>query len=161
MSVCKTTPASDGSADSRVVAATGALDGSWPRDDVERRGIVASMDVIDWLLDSDPAIGWQVLRDLTDADPATVAAERARVAHEALGAEILARQDRDGSWHRANDPIWVPTLYTLALLRATGVDPADPAVASYRPGQAAGRRYVATRRQPCRDPRLRVRRVRR
>ena len=27
------------------------------------------MDVIDWLLDSDPAIRWQVLRDLTDASP--------------------------------------------------------------------------------------------
>jgi hypothetical protein len=24
------------------------------------------MDVLDWLLDSDPAIRWQVLRDLTD-----------------------------------------------------------------------------------------------
>jgi hypothetical protein len=88
------------------------------------------MDVIDWLLDSDPAIRWRAMRDLTDAGPAAIAAERARVADEGLGAEILARQDRDGSWHRGDDPLWIPNLYTLLLLRATGVDPVDPAVDS-------------------------------
>ncbi len=91
---------------------------------------VVSMDVIDWLLDSDPAIRWQVMRDLMDADPAAIAAERARVAHEGLGAAIFARQDPDGSWRRGDDPVWFPTLHTLRLLRATGVDPADPAVES-------------------------------
>ena len=39
--------------------------------------------VIDWLLDSDPSIRWQVMRDLTDAPPDEVAAERAKVATEA------------------------------------------------------------------------------
>ncbi|MEO7735510.1 MAG: hypothetical protein ABIY55_31440 [Kofleriaceae bacterium] len=86
------------------------------------------MDVIDWLLASDPAIRWQAMRDLTDADPATVAAERARVAHEGLGAELFARQDGDGSWYRGDHPAWFPTLYTLLLLRTAGVDPADPVV---------------------------------
>ena len=86
------------------------------------------MDTIDWLLDSDPAIRWQTLRDLTDASPAEVAAERSRVSHEGMGAEILASQAPGGSWHRAEAPVWLPTLYTLLLLRATGVDPADPAV---------------------------------
>jgi hypothetical protein len=33
------------------------------------------MGVIDWLLEGDPAIRWQVLRDLTDASPDEVAAE--------------------------------------------------------------------------------------
>jgi hypothetical protein len=99
------------------------------------------MDVIDWLLDADPAIRWQVLRDLTDADPAVVAAERARVAREALGAEILARQDRDGAWHKPATPVWVPTLYTLALLRSTGVDPADPAVVAALTRLAIGFRW--------------------
>ena len=37
------------------------------------------MTVLDWLLDSDPAIRWQVLQDLTDAPEDVVAAERARV----------------------------------------------------------------------------------
>jgi hypothetical protein len=48
------------------------------------------MSVIEWLLDSDPAIRWQVLRDLTDASPDEVAAERARVEREGWGARLLA-----------------------------------------------------------------------
>jgi hypothetical protein len=85
---------------------------------------------LDWLLDSDPAIRWQAMRDLTDAAPAAIAAERARVPREGLGAEILARQGSDGSWHRIDAPVWLPTLFTLQLLRATGVDRAEPAVES-------------------------------
>src|ERR1700733_8538226 len=88
------------------------------------------MDTIDWLLDSDPAIRWQAMRDLADASPEAVAVERARVPREGVGAEILARQGSDGSWHRDGAPVWLPTLYTLLLLRSTGVDRADPAVES-------------------------------
>jgi hypothetical protein len=88
------------------------------------------VDTINWLLDSDPAISWQAMRDLTDASPAAIAAERARVPREGIGVEILARQGSDGSWHRADAPVWLPTLYTLLLLRATGVDCAEPAVES-------------------------------
>jgi len=51
--------------------------------------------VIDWLLDSDPSIRWQVMRDLTDA-PANVASERAKVGTEGWGAELFARQAQDG-----------------------------------------------------------------
>jgi hypothetical protein len=99
------------------------------------------MDVVAWLLDSDPAIRWQAMRDLTEADPAAIAAARARVAHEGLGAEILARQDGDGSWHKGDGPVWGPTLYSLLLLRATGVDPVDPAVDSAVTRLAAGFRW--------------------
>ena len=88
------------------------------------------MDTVDWLLDSDSAIRWQAMRDLTDASPARVAAERARVPREGLGAEILARQGADGSWRRTDTPVWLSTLFTLLLLRATGVDRAEPAVES-------------------------------
>jgi hypothetical protein len=88
------------------------------------------MDPFEWLLDSAPAIRWQAMRDLTDASPAAIAAERARIPREGLGAEILARQGLDGSWRRADAPVWLPTLFTLLLLRATGVDPAEPAVES-------------------------------
>src|SRR5947199_9278543 len=56
------------------------------------------MDVIEWLLDSDPAIRWQVMRDLTDAPEEQVAAERARVASEGWGARLLALQRGDGQW---------------------------------------------------------------
>ena len=88
------------------------------------------MDVINWLLDSDPAIRWQTLRDLTDASPAAIASGRARVVCEGLGAEILARQNMDGAWRKDDAPAWLTTLFTLQLLRATGVDSADPRVES-------------------------------
>jgi hypothetical protein len=88
------------------------------------------VNTLDWLLDSDPAISWQAMRDLTDASAAAIAAARARVPREGLGAEILARQEPDGAWRRADTPAWLPTLFTLLLLRSTGIDPAEPAVES-------------------------------
>ena len=63
-----------------------------------------------------------------DASPEAIAAERARIPREGLGADILACQGADGSWHRDDAPDWLPTLYTMLLLRATGVDPADPTI---------------------------------
>ncbi len=85
---------------------------------------------LDWLLAADPALRWQTLRDLTDAPPETVAAERGRLPHEGLAAQILACQQSDGAWRRTNSPTWLTTLFTLLLLRGTGIDPADPAVRS-------------------------------
>jgi hypothetical protein len=86
------------------------------------------VDAVDWLLDGDPAIRWQAMRDLTDASPGAVAAERARVAREGLADGILAAQGADGAWHRADAPDWLPTLFTVQLLRMTGIDPDDPRV---------------------------------
>ena len=60
------------------------------------------MNVRDWLLDSDPAIRWQVLRDLTNASADDVAAERARVEHEGWGARLLTLEDAEnGRWEHA------------------------------------------------------------
>jgi len=87
------------------------------------------VNAVEWLLDSDPAIRWQAIRDLTDATPETVAAEQSRVAREGLAAKLLAKQESDGSWRRDEAPVWLTTLFTFLLLRATGVDPNDPAVA--------------------------------
>lgn len=70
------------------------------------------------------------MRDLTDASPDQIAAERTRVRHEGLGADILAAQQADGAWRRPDAPTWLITLFTLQLLRATGIDPADAAVIS-------------------------------
>lgn len=92
----------------------------------ERSGV----DPVNWLLDADPAIRWQAMRDLTDASPAVLRAERGRVSREGLAAEILARQEADGSWGRANTPVWLSTLFTTLLLRSTGVDPTEDAVTS-------------------------------
>ena len=93
---------------------------------------------LDWLLDSDPAIRWQVLRDLADAPAEIVAAERARVATEGWGARLLALEGEDGLWEggalfparrakssgdQPKGQPWTATAYSLVLLRDFGVDP--------------------------------------
>lgn len=92
---------------------------------------------VDWLLDSDPAIRWQVLRDLVHAPPDAVAAERARIANEGWGAKLLALQGEDGQWEqgacfpgknlyqRGKEPgqPWTSTFPTLQLLQEFGIDP--------------------------------------
>ncbi len=50
----------------------------------------------DWLLDSDPALRWQVERDLLNAPRTTWQETRDRVAHEGFGAQLLSHQDLDG-----------------------------------------------------------------
>jgi hypothetical protein len=110
------------------------------------------MTVQDWLLEGDPAIRWQVLRDLTDAPAGDVAAERARVATEGWGARLLALRDPDGQWaggacfpgtgwdqSQPGQP-WTSTLPSLDLLRLFGLDP----------GSAAARETVALVRENCR-----------
>ncbi len=79
-----------------------------------------------WLLDSDPSIRWQVMRDLTDESPDAVAAERSRVATEGWGARLLALQSRAGNWGGPKeDPGLLVTLYTLVVLKDFGLDPAS------------------------------------
>ncbi len=80
---------------------------------------------IKWLLDSDPPIRWQVMRDLADAAPHAVAAERARIATEGWGAKLLALQSPAGYWGGPNDRGWLVTLYTLVALMDLGLDPAS------------------------------------
>src|SRR5512138_2154331 len=95
------------------------------------------MNVRDWLLDSDPALRWQVLRDLAHAPAEVFEVERARVATEGWGARLLALQGEDGQWaggacfpaqsftwraENQGQP-WTATLPTLQLLHDFGVDP--------------------------------------
>jgi hypothetical protein len=86
---------------------------------------VADDPVIEWLMDGDPAIRWQVLHDLTPAPVQAVAAERARVATEGIGARLLERQATDGRWGGAAwNRGWDSTMHVLLLLRDLGIDPA-------------------------------------
>jgi len=115
------------------------------------------MTVIDWLLDSDPAIRWQVLRDLVDAPTDVVAAERARIATQGWGARLLDLEGEDGQWDGGAlfpGPIdqsqgpgqfgegqpWSATAYSLMLLRDFGIDPQNDRV----------RRAVALVKENCR-----------
>ena len=82
--------------------------------------------VIQWLLDSDPSIRWQAMRDLTGAPDEAVKAERARVATEGWGARLLALQGADGRWGGAAwNRGWNSTMHVLMLLRDLGLDPAS------------------------------------
>jgi hypothetical protein len=80
------------------------------------------VDALDWLLDADPGIRWQAMRDLTDAPAEAVAAERARVATQGWGARLLALRRADGQWDTGkSDPEWI-SLLALAQLRDMGLD---------------------------------------
>ena len=115
---------------------------------------VTGASAVDWLLNSDPAIRWQVLRDVVDAPAEVVAAERARVANEGWGARLLGLQGDDGQWaggacfparsvnwraENQGQP-WTATLPTLQLLREFGIDPSSDQV----------RRSVGLVRERCR-----------
>jgi hypothetical protein len=96
--------------------------------------------VIEYLLAGDPAIRWQVLRDLVGAGEEEVASERARVATEGWGARLLAEQAADGRWdggtyrpgwadeERPFFDAWTATHFSLQSLREYGADPASPEV---------------------------------
>lgn len=99
---------------------------------------LSPVSVIAWLLDSDPSIRWQALRDLVNAPAEVVADERARVATEGWGARLLSLRDEDGQWAggacfpgdhdwsaKTEGQPWTSTLHTLELLRDFGLDPAS------------------------------------
>ena len=121
------------------------------------------MTVVDWLLDSDPSIRWQVMRDLTDAPAEEVAAARAKVAREGAGAQLLALQADDGRWGGAAwNRGWNSTMHVLWLLRHLGLDPASAEARSALrlvrdrvtwqgcgPQECDGNRFFAGEVEPC------------
>ena len=102
-------------------------------------GVAESGPVIDWLLDSDPAIRWQVMSDLLGAPESEWTAERAKVQSSGWGARLLANEDEDGQWaggafipsgfdfqewQDVGQP-WTATAFSLSQLREFGLDPAS------------------------------------
>ena len=82
------------------------------------------MTVVDWLLDADPSIRWQVMRDLTHEPADVIAAERSKIATEGWGARLLALQAPDGLWAgNAFSQDRTDTFHVLELLRRLGLDP--------------------------------------
>ena len=90
------------------------------------------MSAIEWLLESDPSIRWQVMRDLIGEAGAAVACERSRASSQGWGARLLDLQGADGHWGGAAfvPRAWISTFDTLQLLRDLGVDPASDRVRS-------------------------------
>ncbi len=134
------------------------------------------MNLTEWLLESDPAIRWQVMADLTDQPEETVSAERARVATEGWGARLLALQGEDGQWaggahfpasfswasvERGADgqmlaQPWTATSWSLSLLRIFGLPLGSPearrAVATVRENSRwdhAGQPFFDGEVEPC------------
>jgi hypothetical protein len=82
---------------------------------------------IDWLLDGDPAIRWQVMRDLIRSPESQCRAEQERVATEGWGARLLTHRDDEGRWTpRLYGKKWISTTYTMVLLRRMGLPRSDP-----------------------------------
>ena len=95
--------------------------------------------VVAWLLEGDAAIRWQTKRDLLDAPPDEVEAERSLVSTTGWGQRLLGRQDPSGTWAGGlYSPKWTSTTYTLLLLRDCGLAPGhrEPCAASSRSGMA-------------------------
>ena len=100
--------------------------------------------VVQWLLQGDPAIRWQVLRDLLDADETVVATERARVEHEGWGARLLALRAADGLWaNGACFPDTAAFAAATAQARAAGAPP-PPWPSAESPGSEPGQPWTAT-----------------
>jgi hypothetical protein len=88
---------------------------------------MAGDSVLTWLLDGDPAIRWQAMRDLSDSPNRAVHREQWLVATEGWGARLLGLQDPDGRWSGGvYTPKWTSTTYTLLLLRTLGLLPGHP-----------------------------------
>ena len=131
------------------------------------RGVDVDQSMIEWLLDGDPAIRWQVMRDLLDAPADEVTAERARVEHVGWGARLLAAEGRDGLWaggacfpasYRGGEPgqPWTATMHSLQTLQLLGLEPGSESaqrsvalVADHGRWEHDGQRYFDGEVEPC------------
>ncbi len=103
--------------------------------------------VIQWLLDSDPSIRWQVMLDLMGQSDEIVAGERSRVASEGWGARILDLQAPDGQWGGGAYvfPGWISTTDTLLVLRDLGLEKAKGTTTAGRDACLRGQEYLLER----------------
>ena len=82
--------------------------------------------ILDWLAAGDPAIRWQVERDLLDRATATWEESRTHVGRAGWGRRLLDLQDQGGTWGGGlYSPKWISTTYTLLLLRRLGLAPSN------------------------------------
>ena len=125
------------------------------------------VDVVGWLMAGDPAIRWQVMRDLTGESPAEVEAERARVEFEGWGARLLALEDEDGLWAggacfpsgyrgEGSGQPWTATMHSLQTLQLLGLRPDSTAarraidlIAENARWENEGQRYFDGEVEPC------------
>jgi hypothetical protein len=76
---------------------------------------------IAWLLEGDPSIRYQTLRDLVRANVKDIKKERQRILNEGWGGRLMELQEENGTWSNAlYSPKWTSTFYTLLLLKQFG-----------------------------------------
>ncbi len=118
-------------------------------------GMASDESVIDWLLAGDPAVRWQVMRDLLDEPADTWERERARTLESGCVADLLGYQGLDGEWPKGR---WTAATWTLLLLVAYGIPEDHPAARVplermfdrfMPPGQDADRAYMLKRLDLC------------
>jgi hypothetical protein len=91
------------------------------------RNMMNKQNVISWLLDSDPSIRWQVMKDVLQAGVKDYEAERDRLPQDGWCARILLMQDENGLWNRSlYNGKWISTTYSLYLLKILGLSPVHP-----------------------------------
>lgn len=79
-------------------------------------------EILDWLMDGDAAIRWQVMRDLSGSPSDDYTSEQAEVARQGWGKKLLSYQDEDGTWGGGiYGPKWISTTYTMLTLRRIGL----------------------------------------
>ena len=103
--------------------------------------------ITDWVAGFDPALRWQIMRDVIGAPETEWAPIRAMVETEGIGARLLALQDADGQWSggaffppgftgtqfQEQGQPWTTTTWVLTQLRELGLDPnSAPAKATVR-----------------------------
>ncbi len=82
--------------------------------------------IIEWLLQGDPSIVWQVQQDLLNTDDKTVRESRNNISREGWGYRLLSLQDNNDMWSgKLYSPKWTSTTYTLLLLKRMGLDPGN------------------------------------
>jgi hypothetical protein len=84
---------------------------------------VSGEDAVIDLLEGDPAVRWQVMRDLLDAPAKKWEAERKRTIETGWVAELLAHQGRDGEWPKGR---WTASTWVLLLLVPMGIPEGHP-----------------------------------
>jgi hypothetical protein len=81
-----------------------------------------SEDILEWLLEGDVSVQYQVHRDLLDSPERTLSKFKARIPKEGWGKEFLDRRQADGWWPGWYSPKWTSTHYTLLELADIGMD---------------------------------------
>lgn len=76
---------------------------------------------VEWLLEGDPSIRYQTLRDLHNTNVKDIQKERQKILNEGWGRRLMELQEENGTWSNAlYSPKWTSTFYTLLLLKRFG-----------------------------------------